>query len=212
MAYNPQLYQVNPYNNINTNYSLYGNQNVPNLNQSYFPQMVTPPLVLSAAYTKGEIGASSYPVAAGNTVILLDSDTIDSDSPIIYIKTTNYDGKPQTIKKITGTVSYPNEQGLFTAPLEENKQKEEIDLSGYAKVDDLKGIKDNIEFVSARIDDFENTVQNINDNLNSITDRFNNMFNAFSNKTNTEEKDCKQHNNNRINYTNKKPDKKGSIE
>ncbi len=210
MAYNPQLYQVSPYSNVNTNYSLYGNQNVPNLNQSYFPQMVAPPLALSAAYTKGEIGASSYPVAAGNTVVLLDSDTIDSENPIIYIKTTNYDGKPQTIKKITGVVSYPNEQGLFTTSLEEDKQKDDVDLSGYAKIEDLKGIKDNIEFVSARIDDFEGTVQNLNENLNNITDRFNNMFNAFSNKTSADEKDYKQ-NNNRVNYTNKKPDKKGSV-
>lgn len=216
MAYNPQLYgNPNQFGNSNLTYPMYNT----NVNQPYFPQVTAPPLVLSAAYTKGEIGASSYPVAAGNTVVLLDSDTIDTDNPVIYIKTTSYDGKPQTIKKITGTVSYPNEQGLFTVPVVETVKEPSVDLSDYVKNEEIKEVKDNLDFVSTRLDDFEEMMQRMSDNLTNIDNRFNNMFNVFNN-SNSSNGNCSNHDmnkkeekdNNRNNYSNKKSDKKGSVE
>ena len=212
MAYNSTLYQPNQYMNTGmVNYPLYNNnQNNMVMNQQpVYPQFTTPPLSLSAAYTKGEIGASSFPVASGNTVVLLDSDTIDTDNPIIYIKTTGYDGKPQTIKKITGTVSYPNEQGLFTVPVQEivkEVEKPEINLENYVTKDEFSTVKENIDLISVQIDDYEKALNKINESIANIDGRFNNMFNAFSgnNVINTENKTEEKEVNNSSNYNNKK--------
>lgn len=205
MAYNSQMYS-NQFGTANTGYPIYNN-GFTGINQPYYNQLpTTPPLILSAAYTKGEIGASSYPVASGNTVVLLDSDSIDTDNPIIYIKTTGYDGKPQTIRKITGTVSYPNEQGLFTVPTKDVDEQPKIDLSEYVRTDDINEVKENINVVNNRINEFEGTIKNLNENLNNIDDRLNNMFSAFNsnfnsgfNRNNNEDK--KENHNN---YSNKK--------
>ena len=192
MSYNPALYQPtvnNPYAGIGNNYSLYNNtgvSNMPGVNQPVYPQFTPPPLTLSAAYTKGEIGASSYPVAGGNTVVLLDSDTIDTDNPIIYIKTTGYDGKPQTIKKISGVVSYPNEQGLFTTSTTEvvkEVEKVDINLDDYVTKNELNEIKDNVDLISVQLDDYEKALNNINEIVSNIDKRFNSMFNVFNNNS-----------------------------
>lgn len=207
MAYSPNVYNYNPYSY--TNMPNYTNQSITPVNQPVYPQFAAPPLTLSAAYTKGEIGASSYPVASGNTVILLDSDTIDTDNPIIYIKTTGYDGKPQTIKKISGTVSYPNEQGLFTTPVKEvvkEVEKTDINLENYVTKDEFGNVKDNIDLISTQIEDFEKALNKINESITNIDGRFNNMFNAFSgnNVNNSENTTNDNSSNNSVNYNNKK--------
>ena len=206
MAYSPNVYNYNPYSY--TNMPNYTNQSITPVNQPVYPQFAAPPLTLSAAYTKGEIGASSYPVASGNTVVLLDSDTIDTDNPIIYIKTTGYDGKPQTIKKISGIVSYPNEQGLFTSPVKEvvkEIEKADVDLSSYATKEDLKEIKENIDFVSTQIDEYEKALNKITETVSSIDNRFSNMFSAFNNNQNNENKEVNYNQeNNQNNNQNKK--------
>ena len=45
------------------------------------------------AWIQGEEAAKSYPVAPGNTIVL-----IDSDKPIMYMKTADLSGKPQQIQ------------------------------------------------------------------------------------------------------------------
>lgn len=213
MAYNTALYQNTPYTGAN-NYpmnALYNNANMNGVNQSAYPQFVTPPNTLTATYIKGEIGASGYPVGYGNTVVLLDSDTIDTDNPIIYIKSTGYDGKSQSFKKISGTVSYPNEQGLFTTPVKEvvkEIEKADVDLSSYATKEDLKEIKENIDFVSTQIDEYEKALNKITETVSSIDNRFSNMFSAFNNNSiNVEEKG--NENPNQRNNKNKGNFKKG---
>ena len=208
MAYNPSMYNYNPYSSVNT--PNYINQSITPVNQSVYPQFINPPPNLSATYIKGEIGASGYPVGNGNIVVLLDSDTIDTDNPIIYIKSTGYDGKSQSFKKISGTVSYPNEQGLFTTPVKEvvkEVEKVDVDLSSYATKEDLKEIKDNIDFVSTQIDEYEKALNKITETVSSIDNRFSNMFSAFNNNQNdVEEKD---NNPNQRNNKNKGNYKKG---
>ena len=44
-------------------------------------------------WIQGEESARSYPVAPGNTVVL-----IDSDKPVMYMKTTDFSGKPQPMQ------------------------------------------------------------------------------------------------------------------
>ena len=44
-------------------------------------------------WIQGEDAARSYPVAPGNTVVL-----IDSDKPIMYMKTTDLSGRPQPME------------------------------------------------------------------------------------------------------------------
>jgi len=211
MSYNPALYQpnaTNPYAGIGNNYSLYNNpgmSNMTGMNQPVYPQFTTPPLMLSAAYTKGEIGASSYPVANGNTVVLLDSDTIDTDNPIIYIKTTGYDGKPQTIKKINGVVSYPNEQGLFSTPVTteviKEVEKADINLDNYVTKNELNDIKENVDLITVQLEDYEKSLSQINEVVSNIDNRFNNMFNMFNNSA-AQSSDNNQVN--QINQNNKK--------
>lgn len=45
------------------------------------------------AWVQGEDAARSYPVAPGNTIVL-----IDSDKPVMYMKTTDLSGRPQAMQ------------------------------------------------------------------------------------------------------------------
>ena len=62
---------------------------------TYQPQPVTqvPQTQNTFAWIQGEDAARNYPVAPGNTVVL-----IDSDKPIMYMKTTDLSGRPQPIQ------------------------------------------------------------------------------------------------------------------
>ena len=194
MAYNAQLYS-NQLNNGQMMYPMPMQSSMPITPQSIYPQLTAPPLSLSAAYTQGEIGARSYPVAAGNTVILIDSDTSDSDNPILYIKTTGYDGKPQTMKKISGVVSYPNEQGLFTASVQSTSVPE-VDLSNYITKDDLSDLDLKVSNITERINSTEEIVNKLNDTISNIEEKFSNIFNV-ANSSNNNPNYKNNHNNNR---------------
>ena len=200
MAYNAQLYSNQLNNNGQMMYpmAMQPSSTMPITPQSMYPQMATPPLSLSAAYTQGEIGARGYPVAAGNTVILIDSDTSDTDNPILYIKTTGYDGKPQMMKKISGTVSYPNEQGLFAVPVPVINTPE-VDMSIYTTKEDLTSLDDKIKNIAERIDKTDEVIGSLNDTISNIENRFANMFNAVSNSNNgnNNPNNKNNHNNNR---------------
>lgn len=201
MAYNPQLYQNVPTMNGS---SVYPNtQMIPNVNPySAMPNMAysnlnLPQALPTAAYIQSEIEASSYAVGAGNTVVLIDSNTIDTENPVIYIKTTGYDGKPLRFKKITGTVSYPNEQGLFTPTLTEVVQPE-LDLSNYAEKSDLEGLKTEFNGIVERLNSLDESLSSMTDSISNIDNRFSNMFNAVSgnNNSNNNPNNRNNHNNN----------------
>lgn len=61
----------------------------------YTPQSVTPVQQPQNTFVwiQGEEAARNYPVAAGNTVVL-----IDSDKPVMYMKTVDLSGKPQQMQ------------------------------------------------------------------------------------------------------------------
>lgn len=62
----------------------------------YYPQSVTPTVQQTQntfAWIQGEDAARNYPVAPGNTIVL-----IDSDKPIMYMKTTDLSGRPQPMQ------------------------------------------------------------------------------------------------------------------
>ena len=210
MAYNAQLYNAMPagqvaYPNIQT----YPNMTtMPNVTAPVYPT-APPPLSLSAAYTQGEIGARSFPVATGNTVILLDSDTIDTDNPIIYVKTTGYDGKPQTMKKISGVVSYPNEQGLFSSPVSESPVPQ-IDLTEYVMKSDLTNLQDELESITERLNNLDSTIDDLNGNISSIDNRFSNMFSAMSLNSNNSNNSNTFNNSNGNNHNKNNNNRKGN--
>ena len=62
----------------------------------YQPQSVTPVQQQTQntfAWIQGEDAARSYPVAPGNTIVL-----IDSEKPIMYMKTADLSGRPQPMQ------------------------------------------------------------------------------------------------------------------
>lgn len=180
LAYNPQLYSTVP-----TGQPIY--QNVPSVpmvqNQTVTPSypaqfMQTP--VLSVAYTQGEVGARSYLVAPNNTVVLLDSDSIDTENPIIYIKSTGIDGKPLPMRRIKGKSSYPNEQGVFVSIQSDSKQQE-IDLTPYSTKEELAN---EIKEITDRLNNIDNVITDLNTNISNIDERFSNIFNTANNQSN----------------------------
>ena len=175
MAYNANLYQPIQPNGQNYYPNMPVMQQSPMMpmQQTYNQQMLQPP-ALTCAYVQGEIGARSFLVAANNTVVLLDSETIDTDSPIIYIKSTGPDNKPLPMRKIIGTSTYSNEQGLFMTVRPETQQPQ-IDLSEYSKKTDVQNEVTNL---NARLNSIEQTIGDLNGSISSIDERFSNMFNA----------------------------------
>lgn len=82
-------------------------------------------------WVQGEVGAKAYPVAPGNTLLLM-----DSDDQLFYVKTTDYNGVPQPLKV------YEYKERIISAP-EENK----VNLEGYvtkAEFDELKQLVEDL--------------------------------------------------------------------
>lgn len=111
----------------------------PNVNNGYFTApyqqnqvpMNQPQLQANNAgfvWVQGEAAAKAYPVAAGNSVLLM-----DSDAPVLYMKSTDNTGKPLPMETYDlvkrNSVSYQMQQ----AP-----QQPQIDLSEYVKMSDLE--------------------------------------------------------------------------
>lgn len=79
-------------------------------------------------WVQGEAGAKAYPVAAGNSVLLM-----DSEAPVLYMKSTDSSGRPlpietyDLVKRVSAPVQAPS---IPKAP--------EIDLSEYVKSSELE--------------------------------------------------------------------------
>ena len=205
MAYNAQLYQANPMNSM-SNGQIYPNTvaygQAPVISNPMYQNMNITPLPPTAAYVQSEIEASSFVVGPGNTVVLLDSKTLDSDNPIMYVKTMGYDGKVSRFKKITGTVSYPNDQGLFT-PIETKSDASvpEIDLNKYADKSDLDGVNEKITRVTDRLDELDMTITTLGESISDINGKLTNMFSAVNgNSNNPNDNRNNQHNNRKGNH------------
>lgn len=62
-----------------------GNQTIPQMT----PPIAQPQVSNSFAWVQGEASAKAYPVAPGNTILLM-----DSEAPILYMKSTDMSGRP----------------------------------------------------------------------------------------------------------------------
>lgn len=109
--------------------------NMPSMpNVPYQPQSVTPvqqPQNTFAWIQGGVATATNYPVAPGNTVVL-----IDSDNPLLFIKSADLSGKPQPMqtrylvteedynKLQNGKVSRSNDEQYVTKEYFEKKLSE----------------------------------------------------------------------------------------
>lgn len=100
-------------NNFYTGYQPMGNYN------QYQPQ-ATPnqPANNGIVWVQGHEGAKAYPVAAGNSVLLMDSET-----SVFYIKSTDASGMPQPLR----TFDYNERKAQEAAPTEEYITREEFE-------------------------------------------------------------------------------------
>lgn len=89
------------YNSYPLNYGLYNPYNspvAPTIAQTT-PIPTAPGIVQSGSnngiiWVQGEAGAKAYPVAAGNSLLLM-----DSEKQVFYIKTTDASGMPQPLRR-----------------------------------------------------------------------------------------------------------------
>ena len=93
---------------------------------SYQPQSVVqvPQTQNTFAWIQGEEAAKAYPVAPGNTIVL-----IDSDKPIMYMKTADLSGRPQPIqiRYLVSKEEYDRIQGVKVT----NQNEEEFVTKEY---------------------------------------------------------------------------------
>lgn len=83
------------YNGYPLNYGMYNPYNAP-VNAPVTPTMANPQNGGNSAiiWVQGEAGAKAYPVAAGNSVQLM-----DSERQVFYIKSTDNSGIPQPLRR-----------------------------------------------------------------------------------------------------------------
>lgn len=110
----------------------YPSQTYPYNGQSYAnytPVNLQPPVQQSSGgfiWVQGEAAAKAYPVAPGNSVLLM-----DSDSPTLYMKSTDNTGKPLPLE----IYDLVKREDVIASPKETQPQ---IDLSEYVKMSDLE--------------------------------------------------------------------------
>lgn len=113
----PQYYQQTSY------------QNQPQMQQ---PQQNQPTGNTGFVWVQGEAGAKAYPVAAGNSVLLM-----DSEAPVLYMKSTDSSGRPLPIETYDLVKREPVSHQQVPQPPVQQKMPE-IDLSNYVKNEDLE--------------------------------------------------------------------------
>lgn len=128
-------YQWNPYypTAVNTQqYSGSGMQTAVPMNQMQQPQQNTQSAGNQGfVWVQGEAGAKAYPVAAGNSVLLM-----DSESPVLYMKSTDISGRPLPIE--TYDLVKREEKPIIPQAPVQQVQQPQIDLSQYVKMSDLE--------------------------------------------------------------------------
>lgn len=111
--------------------------------QQQYPQMQqtapnTPAIMnhstASIIWVQGEAGAKAYPVAPGNSVLLM-----DSESDVFYIKTTDISGIPAPLRMFNYT------EIVQTQPQEQYTETPQIDTSQFVTRSELDELRDMIE-------------------------------------------------------------------
>ncbi len=141
MPYNYSQYQPNGYYTgtpyystaLNTQpYSGSGIQTAAPMNQMQQPQQAGPSSGNQGfVWVQGEAGAKAYPVAAGNSVLLM-----DSENPVLYMKSTDISGRPLPIETYD-LVKREERPVIPQAPVQQAQQPQ-IDMSQYVTINDLE--------------------------------------------------------------------------
>ena len=115
-------------------YSGSGIQTAVPMNQMQQPQQTNQPAGNQGfVWVQGEAGAKAYPVAAGNSVLLM-----DSESPVLYMKSTDISGRPLPIETYD-LVKREDRSVIPQVPVQQQQaQQPQIDLSQYVKMSDLE--------------------------------------------------------------------------
>lgn len=122
MAYNYGNYYPTPMNNFSPQYSQTPmNQMQMNNMQMQQPQSNNAGFV----WVQGEAAAKAYPVAAGNSVLLM-----DSEAPVLYMKSTDVSGRPLPME----TYDLVKRENVVA----QQPKQPQIDLSEYVKMSDLE--------------------------------------------------------------------------
>ena len=133
-------YNYGSYNPAYAPYTGQSNQNYygtryPNDYQTAMPMQPVQPvqqpmqqLQQGFVWVQGEAGAKAYPVAAGGSVLLM-----DSEAPVLYMKSTDVNGRPLPIE----TYDLVKRVDVVQEPPKQISAKE-IDLSEYAKRSDIE--------------------------------------------------------------------------
>lgn len=132
MAYN-NYGNYNPYQSYQTGapyQTTYPQMNYPSNYQTAVPMNQPQQQTNNAGFVwvQGEAAAKAYPVAAGNSVLLM-----DSDAPVLYMKSTDNTGKPLPMETYDLVKRNPVSYQMQQAP-----QQPQIDLSEYVKMSDLE--------------------------------------------------------------------------
>ena len=118
MAYNYGNYYPTPMGNFSPQYS-----QTPMNNMQMQPQQQSNNA--GFVWVQGEAAAKAYPVAAGNSVLLM-----DSEAPVLYMKSTDVSGRPLPME----TYDLVKRENVVV----QQPKQPQIDLSEYVKMSDLE--------------------------------------------------------------------------
>lgn len=130
------------------NYGLPVNYQPPVAYQQQFPQQVQQtvaqtPITNRASgiiWVQGEAGAKAYPVAPGNSLLLM-----DSESDVFYIKSTDVSGVPAPLRMFNYTEIVQTQQ-----PQEEQSTTQQLDTSQFVTRSELDELRSAIEELKAK--------------------------------------------------------------
>lgn len=126
MAYNYGNYYPTPMGNFGPQYSQTPMNNMQMNQMQMQPQMQQPQSNNAGfVWVQGEAAAKAYPVGAGNSVLLM-----DSEAPVLYMKSTDTSGRPLPME----TYDLVKRENVVAS----QPKQPQIDLSEYVKMSDLE--------------------------------------------------------------------------
>lgn len=106
------------------------------------PTQPMPQTSNSITWVQGEVGAKAHPLAPASSVMLL-----DSEGDYFYIKSTDASGMPMPLR----TFEYKEVIPTAEADTRHSHDAPQMDMSGFAKTEDLEEIKRLLDELSKQI-------------------------------------------------------------
>lgn len=115
----------------------YGNQQMPQ-NAPQMPSNAQAASGNGIIWVQGEASAKAYPVASGQSVLLM-----DSEDSIMYIKSTDQSGMPQPLRifEYKERTGHQNASVIASKPSEEYVSRKEFEAFREAVRKEIKGIR-----------------------------------------------------------------------